>query len=385
MIRLDEWWHSPKNESTASFKGVPKWKIFAKNAIKSYEYFKKRNIRTIMYADVLLKKHNGGYPLNLAQAINLLPRDIIMSNWSTRRIPDSTEMLHKKGFQVIDTFNQFGLIPAADVPIIMGYSTLFYAHFMQTVNARADKILPDYTHGVLRGADYAWNLKRDAQMPLGEWRRRYIKNLMPLYFFPKRRTKAWKYVKPLNLKNYVNRSTKKWFGHPELAPVFTRSNASYGFIPFNLQPDRVNDVIAATAEKNEIQIPFGNRPAGSMFFLMGAYLPKEKRQDFKKRADRSYSLGIPLGEIRIEYKDGPSDIVPLLLGYNINKITPTIASRVMYGTRFTYDTKTRNGIPASLYILEWVNPHPGRKVKNIIWKGYGLEAIPVLFAVSYAR
>ena len=384
MIRLDEWWHSPKGEVTTSFQGVPKWKIFADNAVKSYEYFKRRNISTIMYADILLKEHNGGYPLNLWQAINLLPRDIIMSNWSTKHTPDSTVMLHEKGFQVIDTFNQFGLVPVADVPIIMGYSTIFYAHFMQTIigdNAH----LCDYTHGVLRGADYAWNLKRDAQIPLGEWRRRYLKNLMPLYFFPKRRTVGWKDVKPLNLQNYVNSATGKWFGQPELVPIVTRGNTSYGFIPFRLQPEEADDVIAATPEKDEIRIAFGNRPVSSIFFLLGAYLPKEKRQEFMKRGKMSYRMGVPMGEIRIEYEDSPSEIVPLRLGYNINEITPTVASREMYGTRFTHDTKTRNGTPASLYVLEWVDPHPGRRVKNIVWKGYGLEAVPVLFAVTSAR
>lgn len=384
-IRHDEWWHSSKGKVTTELQGISKWKIYADNIIKIHDFFKKRNIKTIMFCDKLLKSHGGGYPQNVWKALKLLPKDIIMANWSTRYHLGSTKMLHDKGFSVIDTFNSFGVIESTDIPIILGYSTLFYAHYMQTFWFHIDKMRTAYTHGVLRGADYSWNLKRDSQMPLGEWRRKYLKNIIPLYFFPKRKKSKWKQKRCIALEKYANYSTKKWFGIPKQAPVFKRGKNEVGFIPFTLLPQSENDIIVATKENDEVAIDMGNKAIGSLFFLQGVFLPNKKRNAFKKRG-RRFSKGIPLGEIQIEYEDAQTKIIPLLMGYNTNSITPNLpASRFMYGVQYTHDIKTINGKLACLYLQEWVNPYPGRLVKKIIWKSYGLEAVPVLFGLTFTR
>jgi hypothetical protein len=381
MIRHDECWQKCTGKPTDSLNGIPKWKIFADDVAKNNEFFKARGIRPIIYADMLLNRVNGGYPHNIAQAVDLIPKDIILSNWSTKIDKNSTVELHNKGFDVIDTFNSFGIIPADDVSIIMGYSTLFYGHYLQTIAGARKQA--NATHGVLRGADYSWNLKHDPQMPLEEWRRRYLKNIMPLYFFPDRKLLKWKSLKSIDLSKYANSSTTKWFGNPQKAPILKKGCLNYGFIPFTLL-DQSNDIIVPTAKNPEIAIDISSKKIRSLFFLEGAYMEKDKRAFLKLRG-MEYSFGIPIGEIQIEYEDGPTEIQPLLIGYNINEICPEIETRFMYGVRYTHDIKTNDGTAASIYIMEWVNPYPHRNIKKLIWKSYNLEAVPVLFAVSIAK
>jgi len=380
MIRHDECWQKCDGVPTDSLNGIPKWKIFANDVIRNNDFFKARKIRPIIYADMLLNRINGGYPLNIAKAADLIPRDVILSNWSIAIDKNSTVELHSKGFDVIDTFNSFGIIPATDIPIIMGYSTLFYGHYLQTIGRRRQA---NQTQGVLRGADYSWNLKHDSQMPLDEWRRRYLKNIMPLYFFPERKILEWKSVKSIDLTKYANSSTGSWFGKPEKAPILQKGNSDFGFIPFSIL-SKSNDFVAPTAEKSGIEIDLPDGKIRSLFFLEGAYVEEGKRDALKRRGN-GYSHGIPIGEIQIEYDDGPTEIQPLLIGYNINEICPEIETRFMYGVRYTHDIKSNDGTTASIYLMEWVNPYPERNVKKVIWKSYNLEAVPVLFAASYAK
>jgi hypothetical protein len=203
-----------------------------------------------------------------------------------------------------------------------------------------------------------------------------MNNLQSLYNFPARRAERlrWK-AKDIDKRANVNLS--EWFDAPKLAPLCPAGKQTFAFIPFIIPEGKA---LAPVPGTEEIAIDI-NSPLKSLAFLQGAYLPKEKRKDFKKRSLK-YLTGVPLGEVRVEYEDGPSEIIPLLMGINTNEFTPFPSSRFMYGVRYTYDTETKNGQKAALYLLEWTNPWHFRKVKRVVWKGYGLEASPVLFGIS---
>jgi hypothetical protein len=142
--------------------------------------------------------------------------------------------------------------------------------------------------------------------------------------------------------------------------------------------------VVASVNGEEISLPIKSGDYKGLIFLQGTYMDSKMRKELKNRS-KYYQFGVPVGEIRIEYADGPSEVVPLRCGMNTLSVTPLASARFMYSTRYTWDIKTASGKDAGLYIYEWTNPHPFRKIKNVIWKGYDNTAIPVLFALTGLR
>ncbi len=376
-ILHDEWWQHPKKDHAYALKGIPRWKLYAEDIKKIHAFFKKRNIRILMYADMLLSNHNGGGVLQTAKALDELPKDIIMTNWSLRTCPDSSMFLYKKGFEVWDTVNQFRCVPEKDKQIISGYGTLAYLHNWQTFWYSRDKILPDYSHGPFRAGQYAWNLKSDKDLPIGEWRSRYFNNVKAMYFFPKRRTTNLDF-RMLPLEKAANSETAKWFDAPKLAPALTPGKQTIGFIPFMIPKGKV---IAATGKQQEVSIPVNKAGLRGLIFLQTCYVPKGGLKFLKERS-KEYQYGVPVGELRVEYNTGPSEIIPLRFGMNTLNYRPLPAARFMFDTRYTYDLKTVGGNDAAMYIIEWANEYKQRTVRRVVLRTYDTPAIPVIFGIT---
>ena len=374
-ILHDEWWQHPKKDHVYELNGIPRWKLFADDVKRIYAFFKKRNIRILMYADMLLPQHNGGV-LKTAKALDELPKDIIMTNWSLRTCPGSSMYLYKKGFEVWDLVNQFRCVPEPDKKIINGYGTISYLHNWQTFWYSRDKILPDYSHGPFRGGQYAWNLKSDNDLPLSEWRNRYMNSVKAMYFFPERRTKSLRY-RMLPLAQAANSELKNWFGNAKAAPVVPAGKTKVAFIPFLLPKDKV---VAASEKYQEVVIPVGKKLNG-LIFLQGCYVPKAGIKFLKERS-KEYQYGVPVGELRIEYATGASELIPLRFGMNTLNIRPLNTARFMFDTHYTWDLKTVDGSAASLYVTEWTNKYKQREIRQIVLKTYDTPAVPVIFAVT---
>ena len=375
-ILHDEWWQHPKKDHVYKLNGTPRWKLFADDVKKIHAFFKKRNIRILMYADMLLPQHNGGGTLQTAKALDELPKDIIMTNWSLRTCPGSSMYLYKKGFEVWDTVNQFRCIPGPDKKIINGYGTLSYLHSWQTFWYSRDKILPDYSHGPFRAGQYAWNLQTDNDLPLSEWRNRYMNSVKAMYFYPKRRTKTMRY-RMLPFGQAANTDRNNWFGNAKAAPVIPSGKTQVAFIPFLLPK---NKVVAASEKYQEVVIPVDKNLNG-LIFLQGCYVPKSGIKFLKERS-KDYQYGVPVGELRIEYATGASELIPLRFGMNTLNIRPLNTARFMFDTRYTWDLKTADGTAAALYVTEWTNKYQKRKIRQIVLKTYDTPAVPVIFAIT---
>lgn len=381
FIWHDEWWHHPTAPKTDTFNGKARWEIFRDDLLRNHEFFSKRGITLMTWSDMLLAGHNGGPPWNISRALKELPRDILMANWSVRTDPNSTSQLHAMGFPVVQITNHFKPANVKDIPILQGSGIILYGHFQQTFWYSRDSVLPGYVHSPFRAGDYAWNMIDDSRVPMDEWRRKYLNVVNAIYNLPPRRTTAMNY-RPVDLAPWANASRKAWFGQPKLAPVISEGQQELAYIPMQIAPETASDMLAPTLKVPDIRIEIPKGNTRSLFFLQGTYLPKPLRNRFKKRG-KDYLDGVPLGEIQIEYTDGPTEITSLRMGMNTMEIHPgEPRARFMYGTRYTHDTQTAEGKPASLYLLEWVNPWPKRKVKSIVWKSYNTEATPVLLALT---
>ncbi len=91
------------------------YEIFASDINKFHKYFFSRNIKTMMWGDSMLAPDDfkdasfsqsgcyGGMPDNLAGAVDLLPKDIVMCDWHyepAREFP-TIKYLQEKGFETI--------------------------------------------------------------------------------------------------------------------------------------------------------------------------------------------------------------------------------------------------------------------------------------------
>ncbi|OGV71771.1 MAG: hypothetical protein A3K19_06805 [Lentisphaerae bacterium RIFOXYB12_FULL_65_16] len=376
----DEWWHQAKTAIADEFEGKKRWEIYRDDLLKIHEFFRQRGVKVMMFGDMISSLHNGGYPFHVAKAIDDLPRDVVICNWSAKTFPGSTKEFTDKGFTVLDVFNQFSAPAAADLPLIRGFGTIAYGHFLQTFGYADDADYPGYAHAIPRAADYAWNLEHDPQLPLGEWRRRYLNNVNALYSFTPRRAKAITF-KPVDLAAFANLSTREWFGDPAVAPALPRGDTEIAFIPMTFAPAEGQDVVAALPGQPAPRADLGGRTVKSLIFLQGVFLPKDKRAALKKRGTE-YVHGIPIGEAQIEYVDGPTQVMELRMGINTLDVTPFPEARFLGEARYTHDIKTNGGANASLYQIEWVNPWPARQVRAVIWKAYETEATPILFALT---
>jgi hypothetical protein len=381
MIWHDEWWHKTEGDPAPTLNGKERWQVFRDNLLKIHGHLAKRGVKIMMFCDMLLPEHNGGYPFHVSKALEGLPRDIMMLNWSCSVAPSAVKYLTDNGFKVISVTNNYKELREKDKPLLSGSGIILYGHFLQTFWYSRDGILANYVHSIFPAADQAWNHDRQVSLPLGEWRRSYLQHVNALFNLPPRGT-AKTVFKPLDMKTGFNETASALMNG--LAPRLEPGAQEIAYFPFELAASGGADVLAAKDGNTYYAIDCGKLKASSLVFLQGAYLDKKEREEFKKES-MNYLHGVPVGEIIIEVEHGPSQRIELRLGLNTNEIHPIPDERYLLGARFNYDCKTVSGKDASLYLLEWANPWPDRPITRIVLKSYGTAAIPLIYALSAAK
>ena len=381
----DEWWSSPPADKTDVYKGMPRKEIFLNTILEQHKFLKSKNIKMMMFADMILKSHNGGYTSgprkDLYTVIDKMPKDIIFINWSTAVDPSSNEYLHKHGFEVIVANNGFVPCPK-DRDNLSGYGILGYGLGMLTSGVVNDKFLLQYGYApMIRSADYAWNFKRDPGTSLKDFERERLPNIASMNAV-KANPAVSAEVRPVSMENAVNSNMKNIIGVS--IPELFAGQKEFGFIPMKIEPDTQNKdckLISLTKQETVVDLKKPEK-ISALYFLHGVYMPDEKRKNFFM-ANAGYIFGIPVAEYSIEYMDGSREKTTARFGMNILDIIPTIARcRFMSDARYVWMGKTADGKEASLYLYEWINPHPEKEVKKIVLQSTGTDALPVVCAIS---
>lgn len=379
-ILHDEWWSHPPAGKTDVYKGVPRKKILFDDIVKEYEYLKGKKLKTMMYADMILKGHNGndkGPRKGLYTIAKDLPKDIIIINWSTTVDPYSNKILHDLGFEVIVANNGFAPCPK-DRDNINGYGVLSYGLGMLTDGIVKDTFLLQFGYTPnIRCADYAWNFKSDPGTPLKEFERARMSNVGPMNAV-KANPAASAELNVVPLKNYENSKVKTILGANLVG--LPDGVKEFGFIPMEILKSG-KKCIALEKDKNPLIIPV-NKKVSALYFLQGMYLEKTKRKQFFALS-KDYIFGIPAAEYIINYADGSKQIVKARFGANILDVNPPVARcRFMPDIRYIWSGKTDDGKDAYLYQYEWGNPNPKKEVVSIGLKSAGTDAVPMLFALT---
>ena len=401
-LGMDEaWWRTldvPEQERCKLCAGKPKSEIFASQLLRYHSLLKARGIETMIWADMLLTEHNGGPPYHTARALEALPRDVILCNWSTGVVPLSSKRFQQMRFRVIQS-NSAGINrEQADWVIgnMMGCWSKAPWLALTTTDVQEFSYLP-----VLQSAERAWNPDADLQRDAWALSREFVDGRASEALALVARSPAPMAAgpaQPVSLADVVNLSTRAarpaapgaWFG---LAPGESLVNlparkVTVGGLPFTLLPATRANAVAFGAQP--VSIPVKGKK-GALAFLYGCHLPDELRGTFLDRFKQKEAiLGVPIGALRVSYADGTAATIELRYGLNVlawkfgEKLLPYCYGATGSLAASTADMQARDprGRDAFFFACDWGNPHPNKEIESIELISTGTEATPFLLAMT---
>ncbi len=374
--------------------------LLAEDVKKLYDYLAAKGLKVMMWCDQLEAERNGKAPWNTADALPLIPKDIIICDWHygpEAEFP-SLRFFKDKGFPVIacgsyKPKNIYHFTRAAAEANVMGYCATSWC----TV-ARVRELAEMMTN-VMLSAQYAWSpgippLDQTPCPPTDAFRR--------LYDFGAKED-AVKEFFTVDLRQRCNadlRDTAQrtgWFG---LGPDYDMSQMSYGTMwlassaggretPFEIiSPGRFRNASCILLAREDSpkdgppdrawQIEIGEK-AQSLYFLHTTSSPKVREIDVNAR----YKSGaVKVGAYEITYEDGSREQADLLYGVNIadwnTRLGTSEADIVWRG-------KTRSGALIQVCAYEWKNPKPDLVIRAVDFASARSEVSPVLIAITGKR
>lgn len=331
--------------------GADKRDLFVEHVKFLDAYARSRNLRMLMWADMVIPEHNGGPPFNLADTVDRLPKDIIMCDWSATLAPLSLWDLSQRGFTVWKC-NSAG-VNNAQAPFVAGnmwgvwskvpwltescWSALGYSYLQQTL-----------------AAEYSWNVYPDIMAdgvplkpeffqgrPLAQ--QRLAGGCLPVSgaTVDELEPGAGKALKLAGL---------QW--HPWATPV--------------------------TAEK---AFTVGKRIAAT-YALLAADLPADQAKTFYDEFKQKDNWqGVPIGQIILKYGDGTEAAQPLLYGYHVRAVAPDERFPQALGAMATTVLPVAEQQKVA-YLVQLPNPQPEKAVAEVRFVPGTLGAKPALLALA---
>jgi hypothetical protein len=397
-----EWVHIGHDEWRAGIKGDT-GKLYAEDVLKIYRYLKSRGVKTMMWADHLVKGHNMerrvpeppakgvwyAYPSTegAAEIISGEAKDILMLNWSWGFLPSSDDQLKSRGWQQI-----FGNFSGA---------------------AEYDKIHERLSQEGILGAEMSTWCQAD-ELSYGQ-----NENILNMLLS---QSVLWSEKPPLLEKVYEYLSVKM----PEIRELLSGNNLpsldvkrkrpGYVFVPLNISA-KGNSGRTVGKGADLSRVPSGKINYLGWQFLVGdgekAFaavrkggeevrgIPVESNaasilflQVSTGRGERmsTYSSNYPedtaelLGFYRVKYADGFEETVPIRHSRNIYPYGGGFGDQIYFAHTIKLG-EGAGGKPVLAYAYEWVNPRPNREIKSIDLVSAGAKsgAYPVLLGITVVK
>lgn len=404
-IGMDEcWWRTlslPDEERCPRCTGH--WAdIVAEQATFFRDYLAERGIRAMMWGDMLLPEHNGGAPYHTAQALDRIPEDMIIANWSWSLAPDSSKRFRNAGLEVVQS-NSRG-VSRDQEPYLVGN--------MQGIWSKTSWLTDSYYKGSVnysylslpQSAEFSWNIDPRLSAERGfDWSmlderadsllRRMSQEPSPLL--------SGKQT-PINLSVASNISThgadppspERWFGMPpgrDLSQL-PRGDVTVGRTWFHLAAlaeEGAFDAIALTEEGQEVSVAIG-QAAAEVRLLVTCHVPEDQHEAFVTQFHKKEAIqGVLIGTATFELADGTSDELPLLYAYNVlpwdRQESPAYLSGSLGALTCPFAAEAAEGAPppkARVFVVQWANPKPERNVQGVRLRKTGTEAEVVVLAVT---
>lgn len=388
----------PEEQRCKLCSGKPKSEIFASHLLRYHGLLGARGIETMIWADMLVPEHNGGAPYHTARALEKLPRDVILCNWSVGLAPLSSKRFQDLGFRVIQS-NSAGINREQALAVIgnmMGCWSKAPWLALTTSEVQEFSYLP-----LLQSAERAWNPDADLQGHAWFLSREFLENdacetlalvaqsPAPMAAGPSQ---------PLSLAGAANLSTRTakpaaaqaWFGLPpgESLVDIPEGEVTVGGLPFTLLPATSPNAVAFGAQP--VTIPLQGKK-GALAFLYGCHLPEELTATFLERFKQKEAiLGVLVGTVRVRYTDRTTKNIELRYGLNVlawklhGQLLPFCYGAAGSLAASTADMHARDphGRDAFFFACNWGNPHPNKGISKIELISAGTEATPFLLAMT---
>ena len=352
----DEWWHYPKKKVELTQNGRPRREIFRETILKEHKFLSERNVRMMMYSDMLQPNHNGGKPFDNYLNLDKLPRDIIMVNWSGNEA--GVKLFTDLGYTVWGVFNQssMGKLDPAKIgknPKFEGMGCILYG-------SHCDPEETYGSHSIITTAEEAWNFYSKKHTTMNDWLNEKGSAVMPMYSI-RPNPAAGRSFKPVPL------TASK----PLSAPFDAVPGGKHtiGFIPMELSAGLG---IKTGTEPVVVNI---NAKASALIFLQSE-LVTAKPPIINSRQSR-WLNGIKSAVYTIHYADGKSLDIYARHAVNVGSALPRrtnsaseIQNRYLHDVRCLWQLKNSNK-PFYLYQWEWCNPRPDVEINSISIRNLG--------------
>ena len=346
----DEWWHYPKKNVEPTQNGRPRREIFRETILKEHKFLAERNVRMLMFSDMLQRDHNGGKPFDNYLNLDKLPRDIVMMNWSGNE--SGVKLFTDLGYTVWSVFNQsaMGKLDPAKIgrdPKFKGIGCILYG-------SNGDPEDSYGSHSVITTAEEAWNFYSKKHTTMNDWVSEKGAAVMPMYS-----------VRP-NPAAARSFKTVALTGTTPLSAPFSAvpgGKQTVGFIPMELA---AGQGIKTGIKPFEIKI---SSKASALIFLHSE-LVTAKSPIINSRQSR-WLQGIKSAIITIHYADGKDLDIFARHAVNTGSALPRrtrtaspVLNRFLHDVRYVWQLKNGSA-PFYLYQWEWVNPRPETAIRSI--------------------
>ena len=387
----------PEEEQCPRCRGVPKWEIYAEHIRQLHDFLQRRGVREMwMWGDMLVARHNGGPPFDCARALDAIPTDIVIANWSAEYAQGSSRELAEKGFRVVKANSR--QVPDSEAPHVFGnLASFWYRHPWCPMSHTGERGLMLQT---AYAADFSWNINHE-NISLNQYRRERDLNVLRLAArqpVPAGAAES-RFVELAAAVNraLVDREAGDGTGWADLGAdqdlrAFPGGEVTVGPVRFRGAaggPEDARAVYLTAALPESASVPV-NRRIASLALLHTAVFPTTAalQKTFQQRF-LAPNEGVPVVTCRVTYQGGDVIDVPLRIGMEVGNWLPANDGEYLVNCPYIFRLATaqrREQNPgtadAVLYVFEWVNPEPGKSIEALRFTHAGIEASYALLAVS---
>ncbi len=356
--------------------------IVAEQATTFRDALAKRGIRTMMWGDMLIEEHNGGAPYHTAAARTRIPKDMIIADWSWSLASDSAKRFRDAGIAEVVRSNSMG-VPRDMSPWDSGNMMGLWSKMPWLTDSYFNEAAGFSYLALPQSAEFSWNL----DPRLGDGRGLDTKMLDE---------RSASLLRRVALRPSPNESGAQTPLDLGLAGPLREVTA--GRVRFRLAapgPSGQPNGIALTREKPEATIPV-NQPAAAVYLVVTCEVPaadatlrsgessslrSTSREAFKKQWQKKDAiLGVRIGTLTFTLADGTTEELPLRYGYNVMAWDRAEALPYLCGSLAPLPGPP----PTRAFVLQWVNPRPGERVKAVKAARGDTEATAVVLAATMA-
>ena len=372
-IGMDEVnWDGDPDAPPCGCDAYEKWEQLGLWVDRLHDWLEPQGIRTMMWGDKLIEGHGGGAPHLTKLAVPLIPKDVIIVNWSSG-VHGSSAIFNKDyGFTDVMPGNSYGH-DIFQSPYICGNVASMWLK-RPWLSQTDDPGSQSYSYlGILQSAEFAWNVNRERSM----W------NLSTSYLASRESTALLKAaaqpalcestaLRPVDIRAATNSAISDATPGPvEIAGV------SFTVLP--------GGACVRAASNETHTIPWQGTAAG-LYFLHADELPPDgaARDAFLLRwREIETMFGMDIGRYEIVYADDTTNALPIMHSWNIlprrmENIRPH-AYRVLGSFRLPDDSREEAN---ALYAAQWENPYPFKQIKEIRLVRNDTEVAVNLFGIA---